>query len=144
MVGEFALHRKLGSGSFASVYLGVSSADGRTAAIKAIKSERLTKKVKDNLDVEISILSSFSHPHIVQMFNVLKTSSHIYLVLEYCSGGDLQKLIRSRNSGRLTERVARRLMRDLCKGLQFLHSKDVIHRDIKPQKPVAHEPPPTR
>lgn len=140
MVGEFALHRKLGSGSFASVYLGVSSADGRTAAIKAIKSERLTKKVKDNLDVEISILSSFSHPHIVQMFNVLKTSSHIYLVLEYCSGGDLQKLIRSRNSGRLTERVARRLMRDLCKGLQFLHSKDVIHRDIKPQNLLLTNP----
>jgi len=183
MVGDIALHKKLGSGSFASVYLGIKP-DGSKSAVKAIKSEvragakrqhvtyqtfnsslrsshipltyitnnlplitslltrpqKLTKKVKENLDVEISILGSFNHAHIVRMWDVFKTNSHIYLILEYCSGGDLQELIRGRKKGRLSERVARRLMSDLCMGLQFLNSREVIHRDIKPQNLLLTNP----
>ena len=96
-----------------------------------------------NLDVEISILQNFQHSTIVKMFSVLKSKEHIYLFLEYCAGGDLQRLIRSRSTGRLTERLARRLFKDLTSGLKFLHEKDVIHRDIKPQNLLltCHLPP---
>eukprot|EP00519_Triparma_laevis_P014085 CAMPEP_0182494298 /NCGR_PEP_ID=MMETSP1321-20130603/3178_1 /TAXON_ID=91990 /ORGANISM="Bolidomonas sp., Strain RCC1657" /LENGTH=908 /DNA_ID=CAMNT_0024697339 /DNA_START=258 /DNA_END=2984 /DNA_ORIENTATION=- len=153
VVGGYALQSKLGSGSFATVYLGHrhQSTPGSPAdpslpdsvAIKAIKSSRLTKKVQENLDVEISILQNFQHSTIVKMFSVLKSKEHIYLFLEYCAGGDLQRLIRSRSTGRLTERLARRLFKDLTSGLKFLHEKDVIHRDIKPQNLLltCHLPP---
>ena len=67
------------------------------------------------------------------MTDVVKTDRHYYLILEYCGGGDVQRLIRTRKAGRLSERLARRLMRDLAAGLKFLWNQELIHRDIKPQ-----------
>lgn len=106
-----------------------------TVAVKAIArtSEKLTKKVLQNLEIEISILRTYRHPNIVCMHDVQKTDRHFYLLLEYCGGGDVQHLIRSRQKGRLSERLTRRLMRDLASGLRFLWGQELIHRDIKPQ-----------
>ncbi len=106
-----------------------------TVAVKAIArtSEKLTKKVLQNLEIEISILRTYRHPNIVCMHDVQKTDRHFYLLLEYCGGGDVQHLIRSRKKGRLSERLTRRLMRDLASGLRFLWGQELIHRDIKPQ-----------
>lgn len=142
VVAGYALHQKLGSGSFAVVYKGVRMASQTSeqtevdvVAIKAITrtSEKLTKKVLQNLEVEIQILRTYRHRNIVCLHDVQKTERHFYLILEYCAGGDVQKLIRSRKAGRLTEGLTRRLMRDLSAGLKFLWGQELIHRDIKPQ-----------
>jgi len=115
-----------------------------TVAIKAISrtSEKLTKKVLQNLEIEISILRTYRHPNIVCMHDVQKTDRHFYLLLEYCGGGDVQHLIRSRQKGRLSERLTRRLMRDLASGLRFLWGQELIHRDIKPQNLLLTGPVP--
>ncbi len=144
VVAGYALQQRLGSGSFATVYKGVKlpPAEGQrpteaaeTVAVKAITrtSEKLTKKVLENLDIEISILRTYRHPNIVCLHDVQKTERHFYLILEYCAGGDVQKLIRTRKAGRLSEGLTRRLMRDLGAGLGFLWGQELIHRDIKPQ-----------
>lgn len=139
VVAGYALQQRLGSGSFAVVYKGVrlpnSTAKEETVAIKAIarSSEKLTKKVLSNLEIEISILRTYRHHNIVCMHDVQKTAGHFYLVLEFCAGGDVQGLIRSRQAGRLSEGLTRRLMRDLGAGLKFLWGQELIHRDIKPQ-----------
>jgi serine/threonine-protein kinase ULK/ATG1 len=140
VVAGYALQQKLGSGSFATVYKGVRLSQtptnvAETVAIKAITrtSEKLTKKVLQNLEIEISILRTYRHPNIVCLHDVQKTARHFYLILEYCAGGDLQGLIRRRKTGRLSEGLTRRLMRDLSAGLKFLWGQELIHRDIKPQ-----------
>ncbi len=144
----YVLQQRLGSGSFASVYKGIKLEEYRQsvkngqppppqsiAAIKAIsrQSKKLTKKVLENLELEIAILQTYRHPNICCLHDVQKTERHIYLVLEYCGGGDLQRLIRTRQKGRLSEKLCRRLVRDLAAGLRFLWGKQVVHRDIKPQ-----------
>ena len=129
-VAGYSLLKTLGAGSFATVYHGVNpspDAPNPHVAIKAIQrtSEKLTKKVLQNLEVEISILRQYRHRNIVCMHDVLKTENHYYLILEYCGGGDLQQLIRSRQKGRLSESLTRRLMRDLAAGLQVRQSRCV-------------------
>jgi serine/threonine-protein kinase ULK/ATG1 len=145
MIAGYAIRGRLGSGSFASVFRGVrdptiASAPEHTyptqevVAIKAIsRSEKLSKKILENLEIEISILRNYRHPNIVEMYHVEKTRGHYYLILEFCAGGDLQRLIRSRKTGRLSEKLTRRLFRDLASGLRFLYERQLIHRDIKPQ-----------
>jgi serine/threonine-protein kinase ULK/ATG1 len=139
-VGGYALQQKLGAGSFATVYKGLKLPQSPpeipdTVAIKAIArtSDKLTKKVLQNLEVEIQILRTYRHQNIVCLHEVQKTDRHFYLILEYCGGGDVTRLIRTRKAGRITEQLARRLMRDLAAGLQFLWGQELIHRDIKPQ-----------
>ena len=146
----YVLQLRLGSGSCATVYKGIRLEEYRQsvhnggqspppphsiAAIKAIsrQSKKLTKKVLENLEMEIAILQTYRHPNICCLHDVQKTERHIYLVLEYCGGGDLQRLIRTRQKGRLSEKLCRRLVRDLAAGLRFLWGKQVVHRDIKPQ-----------
>ena len=148
VIAGYALQQRLGSGSFAVVYRAVrlpqnssssssssSNITADTVAIKAIArtSEKLTKKVLQNLEIEISILRTYRHHNIVCLHDVQKTEHHFYLLLEYCAGGDVQGLIRSRQAGRLSEILTRRLMRDLAAGLKFLWGQELIHRDIKPQ-----------
>eukprot|EP00977_Amphora_coffeiformis_P020850 scaffold8602_cov196-Amphora_coffeaeformis.AAC.8 len=139
VVAGYALQQRLGSGSFAVVYKGVrlpdSKAEFSTVAIKAITrtSDKLTAKVLQNLEIEISILRTYRHRNIVCLHDVQKTERNFYLILEYCGGGDVQRLIRTRRAGRLTEGLTRRLMRDLSAGLKFLWGQELIHRDIKPQ-----------
>jgi serine/threonine-protein kinase ULK2 len=134
IVADYALQQRLGSGSFAVVYKGVrlpqSRAVHETVAVKAISrtSEKLTKKVLQNLEIEINILRSYRHRNIVCMHDVQKTEHHFYLILEFCGGGDVQKLIRTRQKLRLTEGLTRRLMRDLSSGLRFLWGQELIHR----------------
>lgn len=134
IVAGYTLQQKLGSGSFAVVYKGVKQ-DAPPVAIKAIQrnSDKLTPKVLQNLEIEIAILRTYRHPNIVCLHDVQKTERHFYLMLEYCGGGDVQGLIRSRQKGRLSETLTRRLMRDLAAGLKFLWRQELIHRDIKPQ-----------
>ncbi|CAM9697179.1 unnamed protein product [Scytosiphon promiscuus] len=130
-VGEFTLVGHLGEGSFATVFLARQRETGREFAMKAISRARVQGKLQENLESEISILKSFRHGNIVELYDIKKTERHIYLVLEYCAGGDLRALIRK--EGKLTEASARHFMRHLGSGLHFLWSKNLVHRDLKPQ-----------
>jgi serine/threonine-protein kinase ULK2 len=142
IIAGYTLEERLGSGSFANVYKASRTYTNEynqslieNVAIKAIArdSNKLTKKVLENLELEISILQKYRHANIVCLHQVQKTDQFFYLILEFCGGGDLQRLIRTRKSGRLSERLVRRLTRDLAAGLTFLASQNLIHRDIKPQ-----------
>mmetsp|Transcript_2785 Transcript_2785/g.4197 ORF Transcript_2785/g.4197 Transcript_2785/m.4197 type:complete len:808 (-) Transcript_2785:541-2964(-) len=131
-VGNYTLVNKLGSGSYAHVYKATNNTTGELYAVKVISREKLgSVKLQENLDNEISIMRDYSHINIVRLFDHFTSSRHIYLALEYCAGGDLQKYIK--RYSRIEERVARRFLYQLAQGLKFLHQKNIIHRDIKPQ-----------
>ena len=98
IVGGYELQERLGSGSFATVYKGVQYNDQRqpleTVAIKAISrtSDKLTPKVLENLELEILILRTYRHANIVCLHHVQKTNTYFNLILEYCAGGDVQRI----------------------------------------------------
>lgn len=83
---------------------------------------------------EAEILKEFPSPYIIQYFDYFVENFFTCIVTEYCDGGDLQHLIDyNRHIGKkLDEKVVLKWSLEIMKGLAFLHSKKVIHRDIKP------------
>ena len=130
-VGEWMIDTKIGTGSFATVWK-AHNESGRVVAVKAINKEKLSqKKLQDNLDLEIEITRTIKHQNIVELYDVLRTKQHHYIVLEYCAGGDLSSYIKQR--GKLDEKVVKHFMCQIAKGLHCLHKQDIVHRDLKPQ-----------
>jgi len=140
-LGSYDLISKIGKGSFASVYKARNGKDGNIVALKVIALDRLgeDERLRQNLTSEIEIMRDYNHPNICLLHEHFTTSKHINLVIEYCPGGDLQKYIRAR--GRLREEVARIFITQLSAGLDFLHRKNVIHRDIKSQVNIIESEP---
>ncbi|KAF3439775.1 hypothetical protein FNV43_RR18053 [Rhamnella rubrinervis] len=131
LIGDYILGPRIGSGSFAVVRRSRHRQLGIEVAVKEIDKKQLSPKVSENLLKEISILSTINHPNIIRLFEAIETEDRIYLVLEYCEGGDLAAYIH--RHGRVSEAVARHFMRQLAAGLQVLQEKHLIHRDLKPQ-----------
>ncbi|KAJ0056242.1 hypothetical protein NL108_004523, partial [Boleophthalmus pectinirostris] len=100
-------------------------------AVKVVGKKTLNKASTENLLTEIEILKTIKHPHIVQLKDFQWDAENIYLILEWCSGGDLSRFIRSRRI--LPERIARRFLQQIACALQFLHEKNISHLDLKPQ-----------
>ncbi|XP_066558131.1 serine/threonine-protein kinase ULK3 isoform X2 [Amia ocellicauda] len=129
---NFILTEKLGSGTYATVYKAYRKKDSReVVAVKVVGKKSLNKASMENLLTEIEILKTVRHPHIVHLKDFQWDSENIYLIMEWCSGGDLSRFIRSRRL--LSERVARSFLQHLASALQFLHEKNISHLDLKPQ-----------
>uniref|UniRef100_A0A803M385 Protein kinase domain-containing protein n=1 Tax=Chenopodium quinoa TaxID=63459 RepID=A0A803M385_CHEQI len=127
IVGDYIIGPKIGSGSFAVVWKSKHRHLGAEFAIKEIDK----KHFNNNLRKEISILRNITHPNIIRLFESIETEERIYLVLEYCDGGDLGAYIH--RHGRVTEDSARDFIKQLAAGLQVLRENNLIHRDLKPQ-----------
>jgi len=70
---------------------------------------------------------------VVQLYGFFYDDEKIYLILEYCPGGELYKDLKAQPGGHYTEPVAAGYIYQVCKALMYIHSKDIIHRDIKPE-----------
>ncbi|XP_014437415.1 serine/threonine-protein kinase ULK3 isoform X3 [Tupaia chinensis] len=128
----FILTERLGSGTYATVYKAYAKKDTReVVAIKCVAKKSLNKASVENLLTEIEILKGIRHPHIVQLKDFQWDSDNIYLIMEFCAGGDLSRFIHARRI--LPEKVARIFMQQLASALQFLHERNIAHLDLKPQ-----------
>ncbi|XP_036204838.1 serine/threonine-protein kinase ULK3 isoform X1 [Myotis myotis] len=128
----FILTERLGSGTYATVYKAYAKKDTReVVAIKCVAKKSLNKASVENLLTEIEILKGIRHPHIVQLKDFQWDSDNIYLIMEFCAGGDLSRFIHTRRI--LPEKVARVFMQQMASALQFLHARNISHLDLKPQ-----------
>ncbi|WWC73813.1 uncharacterized protein I206_107785 [Kwoniella pini CBS 10737] len=98
-IGNYVVGNEIGRGSFATVYKGYRSKTKVPIAIKAVSRQKLTTKLLENLESEINILKVIHHRNIVALEDCFKNDTHIYLVMEFCSGSDLSIYIKNR--GRL-------------------------------------------
>lgn len=129
---DFVLTEKLGQGTYANVYKGYKKGHVReVVAVKCIKKSSLSKTSSENLIREIEILKSLDHDHIVKLKDFQWDDENIFLILEYCSGGDLSTYIRRYK--KLPEQVARKFLRQLALALQYIRARNISHMDLKPQ-----------
>ncbi|XP_013926400.1 PREDICTED: serine/threonine-protein kinase ULK3 [Thamnophis sirtalis] len=129
---DFLLTERLGSGTYATVFKAYRKKNTReVVAIKCVSKRNLNKASVENLLTEIEILKNIRHPHIVELKDFQWDKEYIYLIMEYCAGGDLSRFIRSRRI--LPEKAACLFLQQLACALKFLHDKNISHLDLKPQ-----------
>ncbi|KAK5778389.1 hypothetical protein RI543_004051 [Arxiozyma heterogenica] len=200
---QFVIEEEIGKGSFAVVYKGhlliaddttsknltknknsdnnaVDNNNNNTVAIKIVPKSKLNnnQKLLENLEIEISILKKIKHNHIVSLIDCQRTSNNFYLIMEYCSIGDLTILIKRNNNNSnnnsnksdygkysitkdrdiflskifqyypspnpkyngLNIALILNYLQQLSSALKFLRSKNLVHRDIKPQNLLLTKP----
>lgn len=131
--GNYILGSTLGEGEFGKVKLGWRK-DGKQpsqVAIKLIKRDTLMRDHESEIKIhrEINSLKLLSHPNIVNLVEVMKSGKYIGIVLEYASGGELFDYILHHKY--LKENVAKKLFAQLVSGVDYMHLKGLIHRDLK-------------
>jgi len=131
----------IGQGSFGSVYLALHTTTGELMAVKQVElpsstgttnSSALDAKkntMVEALKHEISLLKVLKHPNIVQYFGSSTESSTLNIFLEYIPGGSIAKMLV--DYGSFHENLVANFVQQILVGLAYLHSKDIIHRDIK-------------
>ena len=127
----------IGQGSFGSVYMALHAV---TAELMAVKQVELPSTAGTAVDAkknnmiealkrEIALLRELKHRHIVQYLGSSSDGNNLNIFLEYVPGGSIAKMLV--DWGALSETIVSRLTRQILIGLAYLHSKDIIHRDIK-------------
>ena len=130
-IGNYKLGQEIGSGAFGKVILGKHIPTEEKVAIKILDKYILNQTPDDYQLVkqELSILKIVKHKNIVQLYEILETPRHIFIIMEYCEGGDIMNYILTRE--RLSENESLKFFHQLINALYYLHSQNIAHRDIK-------------
>ena len=131
IIKDYKLFNVIGKGSFGEVYLTKKGDNPEYFATKRIDSKYLknpfTKKYLIN---EISILKELNHPNIIRLIDFIQSSNHSNVIMEYCNGGSLSQILEQYGKPFPIE-IIQYFMRQIVDGLKYIHSKNIIHRDIK-------------
>jgi len=129
---HYKLKRTLGTGSFATVKLGVHIKDGTKWAIKCIdKNALVDPEDEEALETEVKIMGDVTHPNIITLREVFDTKNTFYMVLEVCAGGELFDRIVDKE--KYTEADAADVIAKVADALAYCHAKGIVHRDLKPE-----------
>ncbi|OXB62594.1 hypothetical protein ASZ78_009379, partial [Callipepla squamata] len=132
----YELHETIGTGGFAKVKLGRHLLTGEKVAIKIMDKVALGDDLP-RVKTEIDAMKNLSHQHVCRLYHVIETSKKIFMVLEYCPGGELFDYIVSKD--RLSEEEARVFFRQIVSAIAYVHSQGYAHRDLKPENLLIDE-----
>lgn len=128
-IKQYKLLKTIGKGNFARVMLARHLPTGIEVAIKIIDKTQLNSNSLEKLFREVSIMKLLIHPNIVKLYEVIETEKTLYLVMEYVNNGEVFEFLVK--NGRMKENIARQKFRQIVSAVQYLHSKNIIHRDLK-------------
>ncbi|XP_064295121.1 maternal embryonic leucine zipper kinase isoform X2 [Phalacrocorax carbo] len=132
----YELRETIGTGGFAKVKLAEHLLTGEKVAIKIMDKLALGDDLP-RVKIEIEAMKNLCHQHICQLYHVIETSRKIFMVLEYCPGGELLDYVISKD--RLSEEEARVFFRQIVSAVAYVHSRGYAHRDLKPENLLIDE-----
>ncbi|XP_070569133.1 MAP/microtubule affinity-regulating kinase 4-like [Ptychodera flava] len=138
-VGQYLLGKTLGEGSFAKVKEGMHVGTGEKVAVKIIDKfkAREDNYVRRNMKREGGILQMVRHPHVVRLLETLETENHYYLIMEFCSGGNIMGKVAGRKG--MSEAEVRKYLRQVVSAVDHLHRAGIVHRDLKVENLLLDE-----
>ncbi|CAD8050046.1 unnamed protein product [Paramecium primaurelia] len=132
IIGDYQLVKTLGVGTFGLVKLGLHQITGEKVAIKILEKERIIEVADvERVSREIHILKLIRHRHVIQLYEIIETKKHIFLVMEFCDNGELFDYIVKNE--KLNEIEACRIFQELISGIEYIHKLNIVHRDLKPE-----------
>ena len=124
--------KTIGEGTFGKVKLAIHTLTGEKVAIKILQKKLIKDKNEYNrIEKEIKYLKLFNHPNIIQIYEVIESSSSFYIIMEYAQGGELFNYIVEKE--KLTEKETSFYFYQIIQGVKEIHNKKICHRDIKPE-----------
>ncbi|KAH8419639.1 hypothetical protein KR222_011625, partial [Zaprionus bogoriensis] len=128
---EYEVQHLLGKGGFACVYKAKCLHTHQDVAIKMIdkkliQSSGLTNRVRQEVDIH----SRLKHPSVLQLYTFFQDANYVYLVLELADNGELHRYMNQQMKRPFTEEEAASILRQVVAGLLYLHSHNIMHRDI--------------
>ncbi|XP_047654405.1 serine/threonine-protein kinase PLK4 isoform X1 [Phacochoerus africanus] len=129
-IEDFKVGNLLGKGSFAGVYRAESIHTGLEVAIKMIDKKAMYKAgMVQRVQNEVKIHCQLKHPSILELYNYFEDSNYVYLVLEMCHNGEMNRYLKNRRKP-FSENEARHFMHQIITGMLYLHSHGILHRDL--------------
>ncbi|XP_030642456.1 serine/threonine-protein kinase Nek5 [Chanos chanos] len=134
-MNNYEVIRQIGEGAFGKAFLvrEKDGAGGRQCVIKEVNMRRMSPREKESSRKEVTLLSKMKHPNIVAFFKSFQERNSLYIVMEYCDGGDLLKRINTQRGQLFSEEQITDWFVQICLGLKHIHDRKVLHRDIKSQ-----------
>ena len=123
--------RLIGQGAFGKVNIGLNILTGRVVAIKSFNKQSLSTN-GDNMKKilsETDLMKKLNHPNVTKILEMFEDEEYILIAMEYINGGNLFSFVKKRR--KLSEKTAKFLFRQIVLGIKHIHSKKIVHRDIK-------------
>lgn len=130
---SFKVLKALGEGSFGSALLVQDVKSKKSYVVKKIPLLNLNLKEKEEALKEVDVLSQMKHPNIITYHQSFEENNNLYIVTDYCDGGDLYSKIRSRNGIFFPEEQILDWFVQICLAVKHVHDRKTLHRDIKTQ-----------
>jgi len=143
VLSKYKFEFSLGEGAYAEVFLATNAETGEKVAIKRVQKlskDDLWTKRKGAQKEEIKLLMLVNHPKIIKLVEFFETRDKLYMVQEYCAGGNLSDMLRrEKKEGGLSEKRAKNIFIQLLQAVKYLHSLNIVHRDIKSENVLLKE-----
>ncbi|XP_078425958.1 maternal embryonic leucine zipper kinase isoform X2 [Cetorhinus maximus] len=136
LLKHYELQETIGAGGFAKVKLARHILTKEKVAVKIMDKETLGEDLP-RVQTEIEAMKNLSHQHICRLYHVVETAQKIFIILEYCPGGELFDYIIAKD--RLSEEEARIFFRQIVSAVAYVHSQGYAHRDLKPENLLIDE-----
>ncbi|OXU25722.1 hypothetical protein TSAR_002187 [Trichomalopsis sarcophagae] len=127
---HYDIESEIGRGKFGTVYRCKEKKTSLTLAAKVVNTTR--KEDRRAVEREVEIMRRLQHPRLIQLYDAIENGKQIYVVLELIEGGELFERVID-DDFVLTERSCAVFMRQICEGIEFVHSQNIIHLDMKPE-----------
>ncbi|XP_032300431.1 serine/threonine-protein kinase Nek1 isoform X5 [Coturnix japonica] len=125
--------QKIGEGSFGKAFLVKDKENSQQYVIKEINISKMSNKEREESRREVAVLANMKHPNIVLYRESFEENGCLYIVMDYCEGGDLFKKINAQKGVLFSEDQILDWFVQICLAVKHIHDRKILHRDIKSQ-----------